>query len=78
MRFSSRITSSPRRALGSSLAPLASSFSWMRSSAASICSTLTVRLRSASVIEARSLDGSKSTREPSFLTTMGMAISVRS
>ena len=37
------------------MAPLLSSLSWMRSIAASICSTLTGRLRSASVIEARSL-----------------------
>ena len=46
--------------------------------AASICSTLTVRLRSASAIEARSFAGSNSTRVPSFFTTAGIAISVRS
>jgi hypothetical protein len=47
----------------------------MRSMAASICSTLTGRLRKARVIEARTLAGSNSARVPSFLTTDGSAIS---
>ncbi len=46
--------------------------------AASICSTLTGRLRSASIMLARTLAGSKSVREPSFFTTAGSAISMRS
>ena len=71
-------TSSPRRVEATSLAPLLSSLSWMRSSAASICSTLTGRLRSASDIDARTLAGSNSARVPSFLTTEGRAISARS
>jgi len=50
----------------------------MRSMAASICSMLTWRLRSASVIEPRSLAGSKSTRAPLFFTIAGSAISARS
>jgi len=78
MRFNSRISSSPSRVLGTSRAPLASTFSWMRSIAASTCSMLTGRLRSASIIEARSLLMSNSTREPSFFTTAGQAISARS
>jgi len=39
---------------------------------------LTGRLRSASVIDARSLPMSNSARVPSFFTTMGSAISARS
>ena len=39
------MTSSPRRLEATSFAPLLSSLSCMRSSAASICSTLTGRLR---------------------------------
>ena len=64
--------------MATSRAPLFSSLSWMRSIAASICSTLTGRLRSASAIEARSLARSNSARVPSFLTTAGSAISARS
>jgi hypothetical protein len=75
IRFSSRITCSPTFAESTSLPPMPRSFSWMRSIAASICSTLTGRLRSASAIEARSLAGSNSARRPSFLTTTGIAIS---
>jgi len=58
-----------------SLPPLLSSLSWMRSIAVSICSTLTGRLRSARIIDARSLLGSNSARLPSFFTTDGRAIS---
>ncbi|MCY1376952.1 hypothetical protein D9M69_644840 [compost metagenome] len=50
----------------------------MRSRALSICSMLTGRLRSASIIEARTLVESKSARLPSFLTTTGKLTSGRS
>jgi hypothetical protein len=50
----------------------------MRSRALSICSMLTGRLRSASIIDARTLVESKSARLPSFFTTTGKLTSGRS
>src|SRR5256885_128554 len=76
--LSSRITISPRRLESTSRSPRLRSRSSMRSMAASICSVLTGRLRSAILNEPSSLARSYSMRRPSFLTMAGKLTSGRS